>query len=69
VVNRDDRLSAFIGAMVDGLLMAAGPHPQSLIANTALRTDPTLAPDEVFSRTGLAYDTVGDSKIWAPPEA
>ena len=34
----------------DGLLMVAGPHRRALVANTAIRTDPTLPPATVFRR-------------------
>lgn len=43
----------------DGLLMVAGPHPKALIANTALRTDPALAPDDVLRRTREHYGVMG----------
>jgi GNAT superfamily N-acetyltransferase len=43
----------------DGLLMVAGPHPNSIIANTALRTDLGVAPDDVLRRTRDYYDTLG----------
>ena len=43
----------------DGLLMVAGPHRQALIANTALRTDPTVSPAEVFRATRSNYARLG----------
>lgn len=42
-----------------GLLMAAGPHPDALIANTALRTDPAITADAVLRRTREHYDAIG----------
>ncbi len=43
----------------DGLLMVAGPHPNALIANTALRTNLALAPASVLARTQAHYGAMG----------
>ena len=39
----------------DGLLMVAGPHRRALVANTAIRIDPTLPPAAVFRTTREHY--------------
>jgi GNAT superfamily N-acetyltransferase len=43
----------------DGLLIVAGPHRRALIANTAIRTDPSVPPRDVFRRTREHYDAMG----------
>jgi ribosomal protein S18 acetylase RimI-like enzyme len=42
-----------------GLLLAAGPHPRSLIANTAIRFDPSVPAHEALSRTRRHYGADG----------
>ena len=44
---------------VDGLLLAAGPHPRAYIVNSAFRVGPRLSGPEVLDRARAHYDAMG----------
>jgi hypothetical protein len=43
----------------DGLMLAAGPHPQAYIVNAAFRIEPVLAPVDVLGRVRAHYADLG----------
>jgi GNAT superfamily N-acetyltransferase len=44
---------------LDGLLLAAGPHPKAYIVNSAFRVEPRLSGGEVLDRARAHYDAMG----------
>ena len=51
----------------EGLTFVVGTHPTPIIINTAFRTDPSVAPIEVFARSQAFYQALGNRFTWLSP--